>query len=503
MNAPSTGIDPIIIVFFVYGLAFYTMGLALALEIGGRIGDLEVHRAMKALALFGILHGLHEWYEMFLKIEAQVYRLAPSRAVEVLRVVLLAVSFAALCVSGCRLLCSGQRPFFRRVALLVFILFAAGMGAIVARLAPRWDVLLPAADVWTRYSLGVTGAVLTGSGLLVRARYYAVESRAIASGLATAGLALSVYGLAGQSAPPPSVLFPSTVYNAQTFLRLFGFPVQMLRAAAAATSTTGLLVALRALEMQRQRALQAAIDARLAAQATAQEEMARREALQKELLRQTVAVQEEERARIARELHDHTGQTLTALTYRAAALEALLNGGNTPREQIGDLRRLADQALADLHHLVTDLRPAQLDDLGLVAALHWLADQAHTRLGLEVTVEVEGRRARLSGDVETTLFRVAQEALTNVARHAGVDRARVCLSFDPCFVKLEVEDRGCGFDVKQVYDAALSTGERPWELIGMEERVYSVDGRLHLLSKPGKGTTVRVMIPMPREEPDE
>ena len=140
MNAPSTGIDPIIIVFFVYGLAFYTMGLALALEIGGRIGDLEVHRAMKALALFGILHGLHEWYEMFLKIEAQVYRLAPSRAVEVLRVVLLAVSFAALCVSGCRLLCSGQRPFFRRVALLVFILFAAGMGAIVARLAPRAEM---------------------------------------------------------------------------------------------------------------------------------------------------------------------------------------------------------------------------------------------------------------------------------------------------------------------------------------------------------------------------
>ncbi len=321
--------------------------------------------------------------------------------------------------------------------------------------------------------------------------------------VALAGCALIVYGLVGQSAPPPSVLFPSTVYNADTFARLFGFPIQLLRSAAAAVTMVGLLAALRALELERQRTLRAAIEARLAAQAQAQEEMARREVLQTELLRRTVATQEEERARIARELHDHTGQTLTALAYRAAALEPVLDGTNaTAQELVGDLRQLTDQALADLRHLVTDLRPAQLDDLGLVAALHWLADQAHQRLGLEVTVEVAGRRARLPGEAETALFRIAQEAITNAARHAGVKHAQVCLEFAAEAVTLTVSDDGRGFDMAAVREDSRTPESVPWGLIGMEERAHVVGGELRLESAPGQGTTVSVRMPAPGEERD-
>jgi signal transduction histidine kinase len=500
------GLFPNIIVpvFFVYGLAFYTMGIALAFDTGSRIIDERVRRAMMALAVFGLVHGLHEWFEMFVKIADAYGGFHTFRFLEVARTAVLAASFVVLVYFGfdmAHVRTGRGRPWVG--ALVLAGLFLAGVAALAAWLRPDWDAVVHAADAWARYALGIPGAVLGGHGLILRARECrSQELKPVATGWLIAGIALVLYGLIGQSTPSPSRLFPSTVYNTEVFQSALGFPVQLLRAACAAAATGGLLVALRALEMVQRRAYHTANQARVDAEARTRDEIARRERLQTELLRRTVTAQEEERARISRELHDQTGQTLTALSYRVAALETMSveECGVTP-QMVRDLRQLTDQALADLRQLVTDLRPAQLDDLGLVAGLHWLVDDVRRRLGLHVSLELEGQRTRLPGEVETALFRIAQEALTNVSRHAGVDTARVRLVFGDQNITLEVIDEGRSFSVPAVLN---SDPDRMggWGMMSMQERALAVGGRLHLSSEKGKGTVVCAMIPVIKEYAD-
>jgi len=440
------------------------------------------------LAAFGILHGLHEWLEMFI-ISAQKDMPHPLD-VEIVRLAVLAISFGLLCLFGCAMLCMRIRRKRRwLIPTALFAAFGIGVGLIAFRLAPDWDAAIHAAEAWARYSLGATGGLLAGAGLLVRASDSRQRNAPAARGWFLAGVSLAIYGLIGQTVPAPSVLFPSTVYNTEVFRRLFGFPVQVLHSAAAATAMVGLLHALHEAELERQRILKAT-------EARAREEMARRQELQTELLRRTVVAQEEERARIARELHDHIGQMLTALSYRIEGVRTALASGQPMTAEVADaLYQLADRAHADLRHLITDLRPAQLDDLGLVAALHWLADHTRRQFDLDVEIEVKGHKSRLPAEMETVLFRVAQEALTNVARHAGVDTARLSLTFTPYSVTLEVADKGCGFNVAEVLSGAV-TERQAWGIIGMRERLLAAGGQLMLCSEPGKGTVVRAVIPL-------
>jgi two-component system sensor histidine kinase UhpB len=220
-----------------------------------------------------------------------------------------------------------------------------------------------------------------------------------------------------------------------------------------------------------------------------------REALRRELLRHTVIAQEDERARIARELHDETAQFLTALSLDLATLSHAPKGERATKQIIERLQRLTRQMSQGIYRLVHDLRPAQLDDLGLVPALKYLSDE-HVRSGLKVSFAVEGPIQRLDPLVETVCFRVAQEALTNVARHAQTDHARLSLYFQTNQVVLQVQDDGVGFHYQN------SAGQHGWGLAGIRERVESVSGELQLRSAPGKGTVVEVSIPIQEAQPD-
>jgi len=141
--------------------------------------------------------------------------------------------------------------------------------------------------------------------------------------------------------------------------------------------------------------------------------------------------------------------------------------------------------------MVHDLRPAQLDDLGLAAALQYLSDQEHTNSGLRVNLVISGPRLRLDPLVETVLFRVAQEALTNVSRYAEVNRAEVQLIVTSERITLRICDQGVGFDVDE--DLMPPKG---WGLAGMRERADAVGGQLTIQSSPGKGTTVEMIVPL-------
>jgi signal transduction histidine kinase len=484
--------DPIVLVFFVYGLAFYTMGLAIVIASGGHIQDSRVRRAMFALAAFSLIHGFHEWFEMF---RVSLGMAGASPALDIFQIATLALSFLLLGCFGIRVLLAARSCQLRWTLVLVGV-FSLGVWWIASSVGPEWDAMVPALDAWTRYSLGMSAGLLGGVGLVVRSRSYRLQGlKTVARGWWVAGIALASYGLIGSGAPLPGTFFPANVFNAAVFQSWFGFPVQLLQAALAVTATVGLVGALRAFDRQCWWDLQLANEAKLKAQDLARQEIAQRAALQAALLRRTVAAQEHERARIARELHDETGQTLSAIRYQVAALQsALADERPVAPEAVHSLETLTRQAFADLSRLVTDLRPAQLDDLGLVAAVHWLCDQVDIRLGLKVDIKIQGRKTRLSRDIETALFRVTQEALTNIARHAEVDAAKLNLTFSPLVVTLEIVDQGVGFSQEQ---ASESPGRgAAWGIVGMRERIASVGGALEITSAPGQGTTICAIVPI-------
>jgi signal transduction histidine kinase len=222
------------------------------------------------------------------------------------------------------------------------------------------------------------------------------------------------------------------------------------------------------------------------------EEAQRREALRGELYQRVVAAQEAERGRIARELHDETGQALTALGMglRSAAM-SLHHDVEKTALRLRQLEGLAAQSLTELQRLVADLRPSHLDDLGLSPAIRWYAGEVGTRSGLQVEVMIEGVDRSLPQPLYTALFRVCQEALTNVVKHARASQARVLLRYGEAGLYLRIEDDGQGFDV-DAHDRDASSG---WGLRGIQERVALFGGNLSLHSHPGMGTVLEVEVP--------
>ena len=220
-----------------------------------------------------------------------------------------------------------------------------------------------------------------------------------------------------------------------------------------------------------------------------------RETQLEELVRQLVNAQERERGRIARELHDETGQKLTALAMGLAAVDASLVG--EPTRALGlvrNLREVADQSITELRNIMADLRPAQLDDLGLVPALRWYIGQYTGRHpDLNVTLSADRMPKRLPSGLETVLFRAAQEALTNIARHARASQVTIDLSHDADSVRLIATDNGVGFDVNAPpkYERGSGLG-----LVGMRERVALVGGTCTVESELDRGTQIVIELPL-------
>jgi two-component system sensor histidine kinase UhpB len=201
--------------------------------------------------------------------------------------------------------------------------------------------------------------------------------------------------------------------------------------------------------------------------------------------------QEEERRRLARDLHDEVNQSLTAILLR---LEALAQ--DTPPErtdEVAELKRLVNQAMEELLVLARQLRPAALDDHGLVPAIDAQLKRFSARTGVEVRFHPEGDPATLGDDVQTAVYRTAQEALANIGRHAGATCVEVELDVNGHGAELRVRDDGAGFDPAQVASRGSETGTG-LGLKGMAERARLVGGEVEVMSAPGGGTTVTLRI---------
>ncbi|MFQ5576541.1 MAG: histidine kinase [Anaerolineae bacterium] len=226
-----------------------------------------------------------------------------------------------------------------------------------------------------------------------------------------------------------------------------------------------------------------------------QQEAHHREEMLAELLHQVVGAQEAERQRIARELHDATGQSLSAIGLGLRGVETILAGEpDVAARQIKALKSFSATALGELRHIIADLRPSQLDDLGLVAALQWYVQTFQKRYPVAADLVVTGSPVRLPAEYETVVFRIAQEMLTNVAKHARASQARVQLQFEPAQLRLTVTDDGCGFEPESAH---WKRGERSgWGLLGIQERAALIGGAYNIDSAPGRGTKISVKVPL-------
>jgi signal transduction histidine kinase len=205
-----------------------------------------------------------------------------------------------------------------------------------------------------------------------------------------------------------------------------------------------------------------------------------------------ITAQEDERKRIARELHDETTQSLAVLVMGVeSALQALPAGG--PVSRLEEVKSLAVHILDEVHRLILDLRPSVLDDLGLFSAVRWYAERNLSPRGIAVRCELGSAPSRrLAPEVEIAVFRICQEALSNVLRHAQAESVLIQLEADERELRVDIEDDGRGFD-----PAGPEPGRRPhYGIMGIRERAELLGGTAHIESAPGRGTRVDVRVPL-------
>jgi signal transduction histidine kinase len=209
--------------------------------------------------------------------------------------------------------------------------------------------------------------------------------------------------------------------------------------------------------------------------------------------RQITRAQEDERLRIARELHDETIQMLIAISRRLEALATLPERSSSTPQHLSELQELVGDTLKELRRFVRDLRPSTLDHLGLMVALVSLANDLGEKDGIATEVKVQGEVRRLAPEQELGLFRILQEALSNIRRHSGATQVDVAVTFDADRVHVRISDDGCGFDAPKRMDSLVSAGKLG--LIGMYERARLLGGTLLVQSDVGMGTTITVDVP--------
>ena len=478
-------VSSLVVIYFFYGLAFFSMGLLVTME-GGRSTDSRLRMALRPLGAFGLVHAAHEWLEMFDLMSGNAPHSAPIMGVVELS--LMAFSFLSLAAFGAYLLLGVEATWRISLTIPLFLeaVWVFGLVSFKARF-PAAD-MNAVADVWTRYSLAIPAGVLAAVGLVMQQRAFR-RAGLVRFGQDSlwAAICFGWYSLVGQFFPSASPLFPSNVVNQDLFFQWFGFPIQFLRAAAAIGAAIYVTRFLRAFQVEADLKIAALQEARL-------KEASERGMLRAELFRRVVAAQESERQRIARDLHDETGQALTAIGMGLRGLaDSLPPQSKSSRDILHRLQALTGDSLKELQRIISDLRPSHLDDLGLSAALRWYAGRMQELTPLSVRLDIMGDEVPMDEAARITMFRIIQESLNNIIKHANATHVQIDLEFRETEVHILVRDNGAGFDLDEV---KVRRSNRPsLGLAGMEERAALLGGTVQVHSRPGYGTEVEGRIP--------
>lgn len=214
------------------------------------------------------------------------------------------------------------------------------------------------------------------------------------------------------------------------------------------------------------------------------------------LSNEIVAAQEVERKRIAAELHDGVIQTLSSIKFRMGSLKEKVSASRHTKElkSIENMESGLENAIGEVRRISKDLRPYILDDLGLVAALHSFCEEFRGRTGIDIAIDCSDLSERFSTDVELALYRIIQEALTNIEKHSGARCVKLSVAQSEPGLVVEIRDDGKGFDLEAVQ--RTRDKERRWGLVNMRERAGSLGGKMDIRTAPGKGTQIVVRIPV-------
>jgi signal transduction histidine kinase len=474
-------------VYFFYGLSFFGMGLAMIMESWRVTTGREV-RVLLPLAGFGLIHAAHEWLEAFLMQSEAMGKIMPIW-LEWLPLALLVSSYLSLLLFAMQALKLVGSPVPRQLVLArgfvaVYFVFVAGSILFSRQTGSFGEEEL---EGLTRYLLAVPSSLLAAFGL----HFFGINSRtrsaALERQLNQAAIGFGLYA-ATHLIVSRMHIFPANILNKDTFRAFAGFPIEIVWTLVAIWITYSLLLYVKRSEDVRQADI-------LSAQKERLEALEAQQALRRELLMHTVRAQEDERARIARELHDETAQTLSAFTLELASLHNDKLRKPDIKRAVEHLQELSADMSRGIYRMVYDLRPSQLDDLGLVPALRFLCEQKCKEARLNLKFETSGSPRRLSKLLETALFRVGQEALKNLALHSQVQEGRVEVVYAENEVILRVIDRGRGFDPAENFHPPHG-----WGLAGMKERVESIGGVLHIISAPSAGTTIEARVPLAIKE---
>ncbi|OGP73392.1 MAG: hypothetical protein A2V86_15315 [Deltaproteobacteria bacterium RBG_16_49_23] len=225
--------------------------------------------------------------------------------------------------------------------------------------------------------------------------------------------------------------------------------------------------------------------------------------LERKYLSRIIEAEENERRRISRELHDEIGQALTAIRFNLDRIDKCLPETSTmARERLEEAKTLSQQTIKAMRRLSMDLRPAMLDDLGLIPTLRWYIQNFSNRLNIDSQFQATGFVGKLPPPIETAFYRIIQEALNNIGKHAEAGRVEIFMEHKDSMIYASVTDNGKGFDLDKVLRP--ESKERGSGIIGMQERVSILKGHIDIRSKPGSGTHIRIEIPCPKgSENDE
>jgi len=448
------------VILFVYGLVFFVLGLAIALQ-SRRYSRLELARSLSWLAAFGFAHALHEWGDLFIPLQANYLSPPVVQLLNVLQLLLLAVSFACLFEFGAALL----RPFGRARRLR-----GVSAGLLLAWLFVIFFVLLPftpdlltwrhIANALARYCIGFPGGLLAAYGLRQQAlkRIAPLNVPHIVNTLRVAGVALGLYAVLAGLIPPPVPFFPGTIVNAQTFQALTQVPPLVFRSLIGLMLTITIIRALEVFDVETARLI---------------EGMEQRQILAGE------------RERLGRELHDGAIQTVYTAGLLVESAQRLAEPGTALAARLDKAMTVLNDAIKDLRHSLGELR-ADPAHTPLLEALELLAadPRFHSLIDLQLKLELPAARA-LSPVRADHALAIVNEALSNTMRHARATQVKITAREVDGRLQLTMQDNGTGWPREP---------KPGYGLRNMRDRARLLGGELDV-SGGGKGTTVTLNIP--------
>lgn len=468
------------------------MGMIVALQYRGR-SRLAFARHLRWLAGFGLLHGFNEWGHAFLPIQASYLSPDGIATLQVFHSVVLAGSFYLLLQFGMLVAfaSSGRRDWqyvFPAAMLSLWFVLTVVLGLPFSD-SESVDIRAPelGSEGLARVMLGLTGATLASFGMLRQAQAVTgLGSRRIVWHFRWTALCFGVYAVVAGLMSRPVESLAATWLGFSIGGEALGVIGPVLRSLAGLGVAWGSIRGLAIFEIETDRRIEEA--------ERMWGELQRKGEARDHFLGRVISAQEAERKRVARELHDETGQSLSAVIMGVgAAAEALPRDTQKAKEILEDVREIAVHTLEGLRQMILGLRPALLDDLGLAPALRRVAEDYSKRSSVNIEVIANGLDGRLPSEVETVLFRILQEGMNNAARHSKARRAVLHLTRGESEVTAFLEDDGVGFDPAKAtvhLDSGCGLG-----LLGMHERALLLGGAVVIDSSPGRGTRLSVRLP--------